>query len=54
MEERSKEVERRRGETNRTIWAKVSLNIAETEQPYQAKRIIGGIGDMLFSIDSQT
>ena len=37
---------RRRGETNRTIWAKVSLKIAETEQPYQVKRMIGGIGDM--------
>ena len=45
---------RRRGETNRTIWAKVALKIAETEQPYQVKRTIGGIGDMLFSICSQT
>ena len=26
--------ERRRGETDRTIWAKVSLKIAQTEQPY--------------------
>ena len=34
--------------------AKVSLKIAETEQPYQIKRMIGGIGDMLFSIYSQT
>ena len=41
-------------ETNRTIWAKVSLKIAETEKPYQVKRMIGGIGDMLFSIFSQT
>ena len=32
------------GENNRTIWAKVSLNNAETEQPYQVKRMIGGIG----------
>ena len=47
-------VERRRRETNRTIWAKVSLKIAETEQPFQEKRIIGGIGDMLLSIFSQT
>ena len=44
----------RRRETNRTIWAKVSLKIAETEQPYQVKRMIGGIGGMLFSIYSQT
>ena len=41
-------------ETNRTIWAKVSLKIAETEKPYQVKRMIGGIGDMLFPIFSQT
>ena len=42
----------------RTMWllipAKVSLNIAQTEQLYQVKRMIGGIGDMLFSIHSQT
>ena len=43
---------RRRGETNRTIWAKVSLKIAETEQPYQVKRMIGGIGDMLFKLEN--
>ena len=46
--------ERRTGETNRTIGllipAKVSLKRAETEQLYQVKRMIGGIGDMLFSI----
>ena len=41
---------RRRRETNRTIWAKVSLKVAETEQPYQEKRMIGGIGDTLFAI----
>ena len=41
-------------ETNRTIWAKVSLKIAETEQFCQVKRMIGGIGDMLLSIYSQT
>ena len=44
--------------TNRTIWllipAKVSLKRAETEQLFQVKRMIGGIGDMLFSICSQT
>ena len=34
--------------------AKVSLKRAETEQLYQVKRMIGGIGDMLFSICSQT
>ena len=49
---------RRTGETNRTIWvqipAKVSLKRAETDQLYQVKRMIGGIGDMLFSICSQT
>ena len=38
-------------ETNRTIWAKVSLNIAETES---FVRMIGGIRDMMFSIFSQT
>ena len=41
-------------ETDRTIWTKVSLKIAGTEQFYQVKRMIGGIGDMLFSICSQT
>ena len=49
---------RGRGETNRTIWllvpSEVSLRIAETEQLYQVKRMIGGIGNMLFSICSQT
>ena len=45
---------RRRREINRTIWAKVSLKIAETEQPSQVKRMIGGIGDMLIAIYSQT
>ena len=35
------EVVRRRGEINRTIWAKVTLKTAETEQPYQVKRMIG-------------
>ena len=45
---------RRRRETNRTIWAKVSLKISETEQPYQVKRMIRGIEDMLISIFSQT
>ena len=49
---------RRRGKTNRTVWllipARASLKIAETEQLYQVKRMIGGIGDMLFSICSQT
>ena len=51
---RRREVGRRRGETNRTIWAKVSLKSDETEQLYQVKRMIGGIGDMLFSIFSHT
>ena len=37
---------RRRGETNRTIWAKVSLKIAGVEQPYQVKRMTGGIEAM--------
>ena len=32
----------------------VSLRTAETEQLDQGKRMIGGIGDMLFSIYSQT
>ena len=48
------EVERRRRETNRTIWAKVSLKIAETEQLYQVERMVGGIGDMLCSIYSES
>ena len=47
-----------RRETNRTIWllipSAVSIGIAGVEQPYQVKRMIGGIGDMLFSIYSQT
>ena len=46
------------GGTNRTIWllipAKLSLNMAETEQLCEVKWMIGGIGDMLFSIFSQT
>ena len=32
----------------------VSLRTAETEQFYQGKRMIGGIGNMLFSAYSQT
>ena len=40
--------------SNRTIWAKVSLKIAETEQPYQVKRMIGRIGDLLLAFYSQT
>ena len=47
-----------RRETNRTIWlltpSAVSIGIAGVEQPYQVKRIIGGIGDMMLSIYSQT
>ena len=50
--------ERRTGETNRTIrlliLAKVCLKRAENEQLYQVQRMIGGIGDMLLSICSQT
>ena len=42
-------MERRRGETNRTIWAKVSLKIAEIEQLYQVKRMIGHVVLDLFS-----
>ena len=42
--------------TNRTISqlvpSAVSLRITETEQLYQAKRMIGGIVNMLFSTDS--
>ena len=34
--------------------AKISLKIAGNEQLYQVKRMIGGIGNMLFSIFSQT
>ena len=32
----------------------VSLNIAETEQLYQAQRMFGGIGNVLLSTYSQT
>ena len=32
----------------------VSLRIAETEQLHQAQRMIGGIGNVLFSTYSQT
>ena len=53
-----REERRRREETNRTIWllipAKVSLKIVKLNRLYQVKRMIGGIGDMLFSIYSQT
>ena len=48
----------RRGETDRTIWllipVRASLKIAETEQLYQGKRMIGGIVDMLYSILTRT
>ena len=48
----------REEETNRSmsqlIPSAVSLRIAETEQPYQAKRMIGGIGNVLLSTYSQT
>ena len=51
--------EEEKGETNRTTWLLIparaaSLKIAETEQLYQVKGTIGGTGDMLFSIYSQT
>ena len=46
------------GETNRTIrWlipSAVSLRRAGVEQLYQVKRMIGGIGNMLFSTYSHT
>ena len=32
----------------------MSLRIAETEQLYQAQRMIGGIGNVLLSIFTQT
>ena len=45
-------------ETDRTmsqlIPSAVSLRIAETEELYQAKRMIGGIGNVLLSTYSQT
>ena len=48
----------RREETNRTtsqmIPSAVSLRIAETEQLYQAQRMIGGIGNVLLSAYSPT
>ena len=40
--------------TNRTIWQLVSLRRAGFEQLYQVKRMLGGIGNMLFSAHSQT
>ena len=46
---------RRGGEGERLIepsGPKFSFNIAETEQLYQVKRMIGGIGHVLFSIYS--
>ena len=47
-----------REETNRTMSqltsSAVSLRIAETEQLYQAQRMIGGIGNVLLSTYSQT
>ena len=48
----------RREETNQTmsqlIPSAVSLRFAETEQLYQAQRMIGGIGNVLLSTYSQT
>ena len=47
----------RRKETNRKqsqLIPSAVLRIAETERLYQAQGMIGGIGDMLFSIHSQT
>ena len=48
----------RREETNQTmsqlIPSAVSLRIAETEQLYQAQRMIGGFGNVLLSTYSQT
>ena len=50
--------EERREETNRTmsqlIPSAVSLRIAETEQLYQAQRMIGGICNVLLTTYSQT
>ena len=47
----------RKRKTNRTISqlvpSAVSLRITETEQLYQVKRMIEGIGNLLFSTDSQ-
>ena len=48
----------RKRKTNRTISQQVpsavSLRITETEQLYQVKRMIGGIGNVLCSTFSQT
>ena len=50
-------VEEGEEETNRSmsqlIPSAVSLRIAETEQPYQAKRMIGRIGKVLLSTCSR-
>ena len=65
VERRKREERRRRRETNRTIWSKFPSRLADSlrsvpqdkngaEQPHQVKRMIGGIGNMLFSIYSQT
>ena len=40
--------------TNRTIQLLVSLRTVEDEQRHQVKRMIGGIGHVLFSTHSQT
>ena len=40
--------------TNRTIQLLVSLRTAEDEQLHQVKRLIRGIGHVLFSTHSQT
>ena len=44
-------MKRRRGETNRTIWASVSLRITGT---YQVKRMNRGIGNVPCSTRSHT
>ena len=38
----------------RSTLSAVSLNISEIEQLYQEKRMVGGLGNMLFSTCSQT
>ena len=44
----------RKGRISQLIPSSVSHRITETEQLYQAKQMIGALGNVLFSTDSQT
>ena len=47
-------VEEKETETNRAIWAKVSLRITGAGQLHQAQRMFGGIDKVLLLTHSQT